>query len=110
MSLFAKYPVCANWTQLNYRTLVLSSDSGAKWIRGYESLSSDCLANVDLIPLEFRQKKGMNSSFCDIEHTETRLESRRARTTRRPAQHTAAAPNFVSHTRGRHLRYLIGQQ
>src|SRR6185503_10271616 len=32
--------------------------------------------------------------------------------TRRPAQHTTAAPNFmISHTlRGRHLRYLIGQQ
>jgi hypothetical protein len=37
----------------------LSSDSGAKWIRGYENLSSDCLANVDLIPLVFRRlKKG----------------------------------------------------
>jgi hypothetical protein len=28
-----------------------------------------------------------------------------------PTQHTATAPNFlISHTRGRHLRYLIGQQ
>jgi hypothetical protein len=48
----------------------LSSDSGAKWIRGYESLSSNCLANVDLIPLEFVNNEGDNSSFCDIEHTE----------------------------------------
>jgi hypothetical protein len=33
----------------------LSSDSGAKWIRGYEKLSSNCLANVDFYyPLGFR--------------------------------------------------------
>src|SRR5215216_1940265 len=48
MSLFALYHPCANLTQQDYRTLILSSDSGAKWIRGYESLSSNCLANVDL--------------------------------------------------------------
>src|SRR5436309_533443 len=51
-----------------------------------------------------------NSSFCDIERTVSRLEAAVREKTRRPAQHTAAAPNFlISHTRGRHLRYLIGQ-
>jgi hypothetical protein len=39
------------------------------------------------------------------------LEPLRENSTRRPAQHTATAPNFLlSHTRGRHLSYLIGQQ
>src|SRR6185312_88838 len=56
--------------------------------------------------------KGITAATCDIEHTEFRIWKPLREITRRPAQHTTAAPNFLlSHTiRGRHLGYLIGQQ
>jgi hypothetical protein len=42
--------------------------------------------------------EGDNSSSCDIEHTEFRIWKPLCETTRRPAQHTTAAPNTLAFT------------
>jgi hypothetical protein len=85
-------------TQQDDRTY-FSSDSGAKWIRGYESLSSNYIAKIDL---KYRLRsvylmKGITAARA-IEHTDLDLEKPLCETTRRPAQHTTAAPNILAFT------------
>src|SRR5829696_3342987 len=95
MSPFAGYRPCANLTQQDYRTLILSSDSGAKWIRGYESY----------VP----SLRGETAAPA-ILSTPNRLDSRCARKLAGLLNTPPPRPTLDYTPRGRHLRYLIGQQ
>src|SRR5215217_4085596 len=77
-----------------------------------KKLSSKYIANVDLkYRLRSVNNEGDNSSSCDIEHTEFRIGSRCARKLAGPLNTPPPHPTSCFHTlRGRHLRYLIGQQ
>jgi len=64
-----------------------------------KKLSSKYIASVDLkYRLRSVNNEGDNSSSCDIEHTEFRIWKPLREITRRPAQHTTAAPNPCFHT------------
>ena len=64
--------------------------------QGYDSLSSNYLANVDKYRLRSVNNEGDNSSCCDIEHTELEIGKPLREKTRRPAQHTTTAPNLTA--------------
>src|SRR5687768_8745681 len=106
MSLFARYRPYANWTQRDYRTLVIVLRFRRQMDQGLLISKQYCFAaNVDFKPLEFRHEEGETAASA-ILSTPNRFEAA-MRETRRPAQHTAAAPNLlISHNAGSTLETI----
>src|ERR1051325_3686086 len=110
MSFFALYRPCANWTQQDSRTLIFilrlrrQMDQGLRKFKPY--LPRKCRFKYRLRSVI---KRGYSSS-CDIEHTELEVEAAVREKPAGPLNTPPPRPTLDFTPRGRHLRYLIGQQ
>src|SRR5687768_11843865 len=107
MSLFALNLPYANWTQRDYRTLIFVLRFRRQMDQGLLIKSQHCcLANVDISRLNSVTEEGETAASA-ILSTPNRFWKAAVRETRRPTQHTAAAPNLlISHNAGSTLETI----
>src|SRR4030095_6212957 len=97
MSPSAQYLPYANWTQLNYRTFIvlpIPAPNGS----GIELQVLSLKRRLNLSRLSVVKIEGETAALA-ILSTPNRTEAAVREKTRRPAQQTAAAPNYLFHTR-----------